>query len=66
MVDVKGRSLQGGRRVREDFFSVINSAQKGIDNIGIEIGAQIGVGDRERTEYGGVYPNAMLTVTGYF
>ncbi|KMQ50455.1 hypothetical protein CHISP_2573 [Chitinispirillum alkaliphilum] len=36
------------------------------DNITVELGAQIGVGDKETSEYGGMFPNLLLTVTGYF
>ncbi len=36
------------------------------DNIGFELGAQIGIGDRKKSEYGGMYPNCFLKITGYF
>ncbi len=36
------------------------------DNISLELGAQIGVGDKEKSEYGGVTPNIYLKTTGYF
>lgn len=36
------------------------------DNISMELGAQIGLGNKKESEYGGLYPNVSLTVTGYF
>jgi hypothetical protein len=36
------------------------------DNITLQIGAQAGIGDKQKSEYGGVYPNAFLTIRGYF
>ena len=36
------------------------------ENITVETAAQIGIGDRRRSEYGGLYPNLILTVHGYF
>ncbi len=36
------------------------------DNLAIDIKAQIGIGDEEKTEYGGVYSSGVLTVTGFF
>ncbi len=36
------------------------------DNITAELGAQIGIGDKKKSEYGGMFPNLLLTVTGYF
>lgn len=36
------------------------------DNMTIELSSQIGIGDKKRTEYGAVFNNLMLTVTGYF
>lgn len=36
------------------------------DNISLKLSGQIGVGDKEKTEYGGVYSSGILTVTGFF
>lgn len=36
------------------------------DNISLKLSGQIGVGDEEKTEYGGVYSSGILTVTGFF
>ncbi len=36
------------------------------DNMTIELSSQIGIGDKKRTEFGAVFGNLMLTVTGYF
>lgn len=36
------------------------------DDICFELGAQIGIGHRKKSEYGGVYPNCFLKVSGYF
>jgi len=36
------------------------------DNITLEVGTQIGIGSRTESEYGGVYPSAALSVTGFF
>ncbi|MBN1307722.1 MAG: hypothetical protein JXA18_07390 [Chitinispirillaceae bacterium] len=36
------------------------------DNISVEIGGQIGIGDKQETEYGSVYNSILLKCTGYF
>ncbi|MDG5816551.1 hypothetical protein QA601_15745 [Chitinispirillales bacterium ANBcel5] len=36
------------------------------DNITIETGAQIGIGDKNLSEFGGLFPNFLLTAKGYF
>lgn len=36
------------------------------DIISIEIGAQAGIGDHKKSEYGGAFPNLFLTVKGFF
>jgi hypothetical protein len=36
------------------------------DNISMNLSGQIGVGNKERSEYGSVYSSAIITFTGYF
>ncbi len=36
------------------------------DDINIELGAQVGTGDPDKSEYGSVLPNLYLKVTGFF
>lgn len=36
------------------------------DNICLELGSQIGIGDKEKSDYGGVFTKIYLKTTGYF
>lgn len=36
------------------------------DNISLKLSGQIGIGDEEKSEYGGIYSSIILKVTGFF
>lgn len=72
-----GLSLDAVERFNFSAFTLSNLVDRSVmlipsveyslsDNICLELGTQIGVGDKEKSEYGGVFPIIYLKTTGYF